>query len=369
MISIMNNIFNLYYETFLSSYQSLLGLLQLVIRTAIAILLSFSLQIILHELGHFLFGKMTGYRFWYLRIFDRVLLKDHNKWSLKRYGSYGTIGQCLMLPPEEYQENMPYALYHLGGIIINGSTGVLGLYFLMNRTITSYFLCNFLLFLTFFGLGIFFLNGFPGRIFGNNDGNNYIALKKDKSAQASYYLQLNIMYEVFNGSSFGELPINRLQVPLGYDLTNCIIINQKLFECYHYMEHKKWQKAKECLDSIKTGMGQLNNDLAATICMEVLFVDILLGEISSDMLNNIPKILETKKGFRWDADLIRYRIAYEILHDTNRLNLEEINKKKEAYLLEIDQLEKDYLFPGQIKFLRKMVIALMDKYSVICKIV
>jgi hypothetical protein len=357
----MKNIYNLYYETFLSRSQSLLGLLLLLLCTAIAILLSFSLQIIFHELGHLLFGKITGYRFWFLRILDLVLIKEQNKWSLKRYGSYGSLGQCLMLPSKGYQKNIPYALYHLGGIIVNGFTGILSLYFLMNGKFTSYFLCNFIIFLTFFGLGFSILNGLPCRIFGNNDGSNYFALKNDISAQASYYQQIKILHEVFKGSSFGEIPINRLQVPWGCDLTNPIIINQKLIECYHYMEHKKWQKAKEVIKAIIASMEGLNNSLADELRMEVIFLEILLGDFPSVMIKNIPRIMETKKGYQWDADLVRYRVAYEIYHDFNRLTLDEVNKMKETYLLKIDKLEKYHLFLGQVKFLRKMVIALLDK--------
>ena len=44
---------------------------------------------------------------------------------MKRFGIAGTGGQCLMLPPDKPLEEIPVALYHWGGVIVNMSVALL----------------------------------------------------------------------------------------------------------------------------------------------------------------------------------------------------------------------------------------------------
>ena len=67
---------------------------------ALAIVL-YILQLILHEAGHYLFGRLTGYTFVSFRIDNYTWIKENGKLVLKRFKIPGTGGQCLMMPPKE----------------------------------------------------------------------------------------------------------------------------------------------------------------------------------------------------------------------------------------------------------------------------
>ncbi|MFW7359655.1 hypothetical protein [Vagococcus fluvialis] len=80
-------------------------------------ILSIVLHIIIHEAGHLVMGLLTGYTFLSFRIFSWVLVKQHNKIKLTKQKIPGTLGQCLLIPPE--REEFIYKLYLLGGVLFN----------------------------------------------------------------------------------------------------------------------------------------------------------------------------------------------------------------------------------------------------------
>ena len=55
------------------------------------------LESIIHETGHFIFGKLTGYRFCSFRVQNFMWVKQDGKLRLKRLSLVGTGGQCLMV--------------------------------------------------------------------------------------------------------------------------------------------------------------------------------------------------------------------------------------------------------------------------------
>ena len=66
----------------------------------ISFLLSYFLQIVVHEAGHLVFGLLTGYQYSSFRIGSFMWVKLDGKIRLKRYSMSGTGGQCLMAPPD-----------------------------------------------------------------------------------------------------------------------------------------------------------------------------------------------------------------------------------------------------------------------------
>ena len=77
------------------------------------------LQLIIHELGHLIFGLLSGYKFSSFRIGNIILLKHRKKLKFKKLKIAGTAGQCLMSPPEIKDGKVPVFLYNLGGALLN----------------------------------------------------------------------------------------------------------------------------------------------------------------------------------------------------------------------------------------------------------
>lgn len=95
-----------------------------------AFILTFWVHVILHETGHLLFGKLSGYQFVSFRVFGQTLVKQNGKLVRKKFK--GWIGQALMLPPDMKNGTFPSVLYNLGGGLMNFLFGALflGLFFI-----------------------------------------------------------------------------------------------------------------------------------------------------------------------------------------------------------------------------------------------
>lgn len=85
--------------------------------------LSVYVHLLLHEGGHFLFGKLSGYQLisFQVRRF-KYRQADH---SLRRMQTASPLlaGQCLMAPPKADYAEVPFRGYLLGGILANALTG------------------------------------------------------------------------------------------------------------------------------------------------------------------------------------------------------------------------------------------------------
>ncbi|MGN0982700.1 MAG: hypothetical protein ACI4O0_07410 [Candidatus Limivicinus sp.] len=137
--------------------------------------LAFVLQIVLHELGHLLFGLLSGYRFAAFRFGPRLM------------AAYGLLCRCVMNPPELDAEGyFPITLYSLGGIILNLLSGLLFLW--------VYFVSGGALLLTLFSLSAGILGLGLGLMFAlpvsHSDGYNALWLVDDDNALRAHWLRM-----------------------------------------------------------------------------------------------------------------------------------------------------------------------------------
>lgn len=137
--------------------------------------LSLVFQLFAHELGHLLFGLLSGYRFVSFRFGPRLLAQC------------GLVCRCVMNPPELDKDGaFPITLYSLGGIIFNM---LLGLFFLW-----LYFISGGVWVITLFslpagilGLGLGLMHALP---VGQSDGYNALWLSDDEQAFYAHWLRL-----------------------------------------------------------------------------------------------------------------------------------------------------------------------------------
>lgn len=101
------------------------------------------IQINIHEFGHYIFGKILGYKLMSYRIgiFTWNYENGKMKFSIIKNNGYG--GLCAMLPPQQGLEGYKELLFYAGGILLNILTGLLfiGLSFLLgiSAIISSFF--------------------------------------------------------------------------------------------------------------------------------------------------------------------------------------------------------------------------------------
>ena len=155
-----------------------------------SLLITLPLQLILHELGHLIFGLSSGFRFVSFRVFSLAIYKKDGKLRFGRYRVAGTLGQCLMYPASD---DTPDRALHLGGVIVNSVTAVLfTLVLILAYPILSLRLLS--IGMIFWGVLLALTNGIPQKngILAN-DGYNAKSSGKDPNERKLAYNQLRIM--------------------------------------------------------------------------------------------------------------------------------------------------------------------------------
>ena len=154
-----------------------------IILLLIAGVIAFILQVIVHEVGHLVFGLLSGYKFISFRVFDFKIIKDENgKLKLRFERLAGTGGQCLLRAPEYVEGKFKYKFYLLGGVTFNL---VFSIVFWL--VLPSYYTLLFAL----IGFALAFLNLIP---MGFNDGMTFYHASKDETTRFVLYLQLEYVY-------------------------------------------------------------------------------------------------------------------------------------------------------------------------------
>lgn len=193
---------------FLSSYPS--GSLLLFL----TLLLTLPLQLVLHEIGHLIFGLYSGYRFVSFRVFSFAIYKKENKFRFGRYRVPGTMGQCLMCPTKE-DATMPYRALLLGGVFVNGITAVL-CFLLLPILYHNLFWRLFLMGMILWGILLAALNGIPYQNKTNgiaNDGYHVKILPHNHAERTCFFNQLRTAAAMTEGKRLSEMPIDWFATP------------------------------------------------------------------------------------------------------------------------------------------------------------
>lgn len=137
-------------------------------------IISTIIAVILHELGHLLAGLLSGYKFVFYRLghISFVKYRDHG-YKIKNLYMPGTLGQCIMRPPEKKNGAYPSLFYNLGGVLMNLLLAILA--YMIFLRVSNDLLKFFLLVFAFINIQTLVMNLSP--IIGT-DGYNILEIKK-----------------------------------------------------------------------------------------------------------------------------------------------------------------------------------------------
>ena len=269
-------------ETGISGGEALLMLAVLFVGMYAAIFI----QIIVHELGHLLFGLMTGYSFSSFRIGSFMWIKENDKIHRKRMSLAGTGGQCLMCPPEMKDGKIPYVLYNYGGSLLNLLSGVFfTLLYLWVRSIPILpVLC---LMFSVIGVAYALMNGLPMR-FGtvDNDGYNALSLGRSKEALRSFWIQMKVSEQMAKGVSIADMPAEWFVPPSDMDMKNSMTAVMGVFACNRLMTEKRFAEALALMKhymEIDTAIVGLHRNLM--LC-DMVYCE-LIGENRGDVVSEL----------------------------------------------------------------------------------
>ncbi len=205
-----------------------LGVIQSFAIFTAAFVASIFLAILIHELGHLVVGSMSGFRFLSFRVGNLVLVRTEKGLEFKIYTVAGTAGQCLMAPPDRW-EDMNAKWYLLGGILFNAGTGALA--------VVSAFQVEGIPRGILFIFGTISLitaitNALPTVAQGASDGGNLVTLKSSLLARCALWTQLAVAEKLSQGVELADMPAEWFDAPwsdvpestscVDMDITTCV---------------------------------------------------------------------------------------------------------------------------------------------------
>lgn len=307
-----------------------------------AIVCSYALCIILHEVGHLCMGKLTGYTMVSFRVGSVKLYKKHGKWTLTFEKIPGTLGQCIMLPPiSDEPEKTPMLLYHFGGGFFNVLTAVVALPFYVWST--NVYVREIFILLFAISLGMALLNLVPAKINTPNDGYNMkLAMKNPADRKAMYHiLQITGNQE----QSLGEMPASFFE----FDEEGEYGATVKMLRGYRHLDKDEPEEAELLFRRAAGNDEESMKYYRLEAGKEMLFCMIMRQapkeEVDAVFDDELQEYL--KKSSTYSSSSLRVLYAYD------KLMTGDFRKADEEYATLLKLLPK--LSPGDAKMEKKLL--------------
>ncbi len=300
-----------------------------IIHFVIAIVGTYIVQTMIHEVGHMICGLLSGYHVCSFRIFSFAWVKKE-KICFQRMSVAGTSGQCLMVPPELIDGKMPFVLYNLGGVIANLLTAVLlGIYY-------WYFVYDFdeaviVCSMVITGMFLVLQNGipFPMQMI-DNDACNTVSLLRNPEAVCSFWVQLKVNEWSIKGVRLKDMPAEWFAVPCDETATDIMTTTVGVLACNRLMDEKRFEEAEQWMQHMLTSdceMTGLQRGLVLCNC-------IYLEAIAANRQERLHALLTAQqKQFMRKAstNLSVMRTEYALACRENKQKADAIQTRFEAY--------------------------------------
>ena len=327
-----------------------------VLATAVGMVVSFFLHILIHEGGHLVCGLLSGYKFVSYRVGSLILMKSNGRYYLKKFNIPGTGGQCLLDPPEADEDGRyPVKLYNLGGGLANflfAGVAVIGGILTENGPMG-------MVLLTFAVLGIALglMNLIPTKMSGiANDGYNILSLDKDAVGRKAFWQQMRVNRLSTDGIRLKDMDDALFDLGEVDAEGNPLIDQMKFFWMQRLIDEKRFDEARAC------GRKLIHAKDSIQLFKLMVGVELLYLELVGDCDTATVKALYRKDIQKWlkavksypSTHRVRYAYATRYAHD------EKMAAKAAA---DFEKAIKTYPMLGEIET-EKALFAEIDKLEV-----
>lgn len=263
---------------------------------------------VIHEAGHLVFGLLTGYRFSSFRIGKLMLLKKKGTFKFCKVGG-GNI-YCQMCPPDLVDGRIPFALYNLGGFLMNILTVLI---FITLRAVCweNMYLSLYMELLIIEGIGIGVLYGI-GIV--NSDVRNTVCMYRSKMMINVFWRQMKIQEKLAEGVRLKDMPEEWFVVPEEWDLNNSVMAMNVLLYENRLMDEHKFDEAGRLSDKLRSEEVVMPKVVKNQIICDRLYCE-LVGDGDEEIIRSL--LTKEQKAFmnrmRNLSTVIRTRYAYALL--------------------------------------------------------
>ncbi|MCR5795764.1 MAG: hypothetical protein K6G61_10530 [Solobacterium sp.] len=224
------------------------GLPHLIILAALILVIfymTFLIQTAIHEGGHLVFGRLSGYSFVSYRFADLMWKRENGRVAFRRFSLTGTAGQCLMEPPGTVDDDVPFVLYNMGGVIANAVTAVL--FFLAGSLCSEHgLLWAFWMMLAIHGIQQALMNGLPFITTPiNNDAKNTLELRRNRNALRPYLIQLKVTALASDGVRMKDMPEEWFKLPAPEEMSDALSASVGLMAQNRLMDEHRFHEAAQ----------------------------------------------------------------------------------------------------------------------------
>lgn len=234
-----------------------------------------SIAIFIHELGHLIFGLMSGYHFLLFRIWKLAIVRPSTGYRFRIVKKPDSFGQCIMYPPRI--DKNPKIMIS-GGFIFNLLAGVL--FLASSIFINDYIFLNIVKITGSINI-IYAIIEYASK-YETDDGQKLINMKLSNDIVLYNCIQL-IAKDLVNGYSYKDINSELLQVE---DICpDSSIYEKELYLCGYYrmLEFGCFQIAKNRID--KLALSNAIGKLAYEIRRERIFF-YNLNNFNKDVIRN-----------------------------------------------------------------------------------
>lgn len=309
---------------------------------------------IIHELGHLVFGLLTGYRFCSYRVFNFIFYKQNGRIRFGLYKLPCPAGQCLMQPPAIKDGKYPYLLYHLGGLIFNMIQLIL---VLVVRYHTEYYTYahEFSFFFGSYVLYAILTNAIPFLAEIRNDGRNIMEARRNNAEREAMWYLLETHRLQQDGVSLKDMPDEWFPAPDDWDLSFHGGQVRALLACDRHLARHEFETYKNLLFKVLDHEHEISSPTQVhSIYTELLFSAILTGEeprIIQLLRRSVPQ--EYRASMRQSTTMCRVTYAEALLVDQDQ-------KAAEAARTAFEKALKDSISLDEIR-LEQELMACVDQ--------
>lgn len=216
----------------------------------VSLIAAFVLQIILHEAGHLVFGRLTGYRFVSFNVMGHIWQKDkEGNVHRGRMQIAGAGGQCLMAPPDYNGGDFPFTAYNLGGVLMNLLVSlVCALLMWLNPFAVPDILLGCMA-----GVGVLFAltNGLPIPVASiQNDGRNLLCIRRNLHARRAFWDQMAIAAALAEGTRIKSMPDAWFEPFPEEEMDNPIVSAIAVMNTTRLMDEMNFPAAEEAIRAL-----------------------------------------------------------------------------------------------------------------------
>lgn len=311
------------------------------------------LHTIVHEAGHMVFGLLTGYRFVSYRVFRWTWIRQEGKLVVRMFSLPGTAGQCLLSPPEGFDDfaDAPYVLYHLGGVLANLIvTAILLVLTLVLPGLYGRIICTGLALAGFVLACSNAIPNEPGKL--NNDGRNLLELGRSADTRRDMHKQLKITALQADGMRLRDMPESLFESNPESAKTSMISAYIYAAQENRCMDEQMFQEAEALIDQLTEQDLYLSSQLQKSLLrLDKLYLRALAGE------RPVPEKREKKL-------LKAYRAMLSVCRTNYALALADgYAQKAEKTYAEFERLAADYPYIGELLTERMLVDLAKERLS------